>query len=242
MRLTSDTTRQPLNAELFENPGKVNYLTSLVMHDLKTPLQCIYLLSEKLVSDHPDAIGKIQECVREMNDMIRNLQSHQNTAQAVAESLPQTSLRKVLQEVCAICPGSERLTIDQPKSDVLIPMNRQDLYHTLQNLITNSIRHGGQQISIRVKENDGAMCIDYSDGGPGIPEQIWKKIRQQPYPTDDAVPCEHGMQLLFGFLRLNRADISPLCSGEVNGVRIRLQQTNQPMSLNSGIHPTDHDD
>lgn len=209
------------------SPDSSHYHVRLVAHDLKTPLQCILLLAEQLNPAGPEVVGKIKDCVREMDSMIRNLNHPDIGSAGVAEHLPTTPLHSVLQDVLSVCPNGEKLEINGPFGELNIPLERQPLYHILQNLITNSIRHGGHRIRISTGALNGEFFMDYSDDGPGIPEKIWKTNLQTSYPTFSGEPVT-GLKSLAGFLQSKNIRLQRLKTEQVSGVRIiisRLQAT-----------------
>ena len=209
------------------SPDSSQYHVRLVAHDLKTPLQCILLLAEQLNPTRPEVVGKIKDCVREMDSMIRNLNHPYKSTAEVAEHLSMTPLGSVIQDVLKVCPNGEKLEISGPSGELNLPIERQPLYHILQNLITNSIRHGGHRICICTGILNEEFFMDYSDDGPGIPEKVWKSILQTPYPTFSGEPVT-GLKSLAGFLQSKNIRLQRLKTEQVSGVRIiirRMQAT-----------------
>ena len=60
------------------------------------------------------------------------------------------------------------------------------LVRALRNLIENGLRHGGGQVRVRLREQDGRAAVRVDDDGPGIPERLRPLLFQRFARDDDA--------------------------------------------------------
>ena len=61
----------------------------------------------------------------------------------------------------------------------------------LRNLITNALRHGGDDIEIEVGTDTDAVFLEVRDDGPGLPEEEWERIFD-PYYRYHSEPSQPG--------------------------------------------------
>jgi two-component system OmpR family sensor kinase len=61
----------------------------------------------------------------------------------------------------------------------------------LRNLITNALRHGGDDIEIEVGTDTDAVFLEVRDDGPGLPEEEWERIFD-PYYRYQSEPSQPG--------------------------------------------------
>ncbi|HEY6655027.1 MAG TPA: ATP-binding protein, partial [Solirubrobacterales bacterium] len=63
---------------------------------------------------------------------------------------------------------AKRALVIEPANGLTVEGDRLRLEQALTNLVENAIEHGGGQITIRVREDDGEVAIHVEDHGPGF--------------------------------------------------------------------------
>lgn len=152
----------------------------LAAHDLRTPLQAIRLHADALALriQQPEvpkyhswlkSVESIRNCVGEMACMIDRLSDqHPHEIRHDTSEILQTT-----KEVIRVCPDASEFPLHIPENLPSVNLCREDLFQIIQNLVTNSVRHGGKCIRIDGTESGGYVDIHYADDGPGIPELIF---------------------------------------------------------------------
>ena len=147
-----------------------------VSHDLRTPLARLRLGVE--MSGAPDS--EVNAMVSDIEEMDRIIGQFLDFGRGAPQEPPQTlDLVQFTREV--IEPYRLRgvdLHLDAPES-LLGPARALSLRRALANLIDNALRYAGEDMAldISVGVQEGDLCIEVADRGPGIPESEVERMR-----------------------------------------------------------------
>jgi signal transduction histidine kinase len=165
-------------------------LTSLVVHDLKSPLSSVatnahYLAAAPDLSDkRRAAAGDIESAAESMHRMVMNILdiSHSEVG-GIIPNLVGVRLGELVDEV--VRHASERfrqeklsVAVEVAVTDDRVRADRDLLRRVLENLLDNSIKYAraGTVVKVRVGEAHHAVEIRVSDEGPGIPEEFRARV------------------------------------------------------------------
>lgn len=168
-------------------------LAQMVVHDMKTPLQVVIgnleILEKALAEgqDIPDAEMATNALTqsRRLVGMIDSILQVSRLESGAIRLNPQPVDLRALISTCAdeakTMLDGRSISLDLPEDSLPVHVDVDILRRVIQNLISNSVKHGGEgaDISLRAADNQGFACFSISDTGPGIsPEhcdQIFEK-------------------------------------------------------------------
>ncbi|MBX3219171.1 MAG: response regulator [Labilithrix sp.] len=171
-------------------------LTSLLVHDLKNPLAGIlangdFVLSTSDVSGEPKAaVEDMMASTEAMHQMVMNLLDISRAESgALSPSRAEVDVAALLREVEGPArrrAESRRQTLRVEVAPDLAPIQVDPLLlrRTLENLLDNSLRYTPSDgaIDVVARVDDGALVLEVTDEGPGIPperrERIFDKYAQ----------------------------------------------------------------
>jgi len=179
---------QSLKTEKLKSIGE---LASRLGHDIRNPLSTIKTTCEiikikaakendekykKNLDSIENAIGRISYQIESVLDFIRTKPLQ------ICES----SMQNIIKETIDTIQVPENIRINIESSDTKIYCDPQRLGIVFTNLITNSIQAIGEnsgEITIRIKENQGAITCKVIDSGPGIPKDKIEKVFEPLFTT-----------------------------------------------------------
>ncbi|MCA1842517.1 MAG: HAMP domain-containing histidine kinase [Actinobacteria bacterium] len=179
---------------LSESQERERRFTSDVAHELRTPLAAMVsaagMLGEELDS-LPDSarpaaallvkdVSRLSELVQELLELAR--------LDAGQESVHLERLR-VADALAAVCrtwsADDQPISLDvDPGLEVIA--DRARFRRVVSNLISNAVRHGAGEVTIRASRNGDDVAIDVADRGPGIPPTHLERIFDRFYKEDTA--------------------------------------------------------
>ncbi len=190
-----------------ELEDKRRAFVSNASHELKTPLSIIKLLSDSLMqTENPDP-GFIKEFLSDMSKEVDRLtriieklldMTKMDSSHASMQYV-HTDIREIVQEVYdKLVPLARSkniaLTLNQPETEVILPVERDTLTEAIYNIADNSIKYTESEgtVAISVSRDLGNIYIAVSDTGIGIPKEEVQKIFDRFYRVDKARARETG--------------------------------------------------
>lgn len=190
-----------------ELEDKRRIFVSNASHELKTPLSIIKLLSDSLIqTENPDP-EFIKEFLSDMNKEVerltriieRLLDMTQMDSSQTSMQFIHTDIREIVQEVYdKLTPLAKNkdisLSLNQPDTEVILPVERDTLTEAVYNIADNSIKYTepGGNVAISLSRDLGNVYIAVSDTGIGIPKEEVQKIFDRFYRVDKARARETG--------------------------------------------------
>jgi two-component system NtrC family sensor kinase len=163
-----------------------------IAHDINNPLQLILGLAENLLDEQDlrnvqDQAKDIIEAVKRTTAICRDLTSYSRRASSLQYSMVPVNTK--LDEALKIARYAVALhDIDVRKSyhpDAAVKGNPDELLHVFVNLITNAVQamERGGTLTLVSRQTDGAMVVQVSDTGCGIPTELLGKIFEPFFTT-----------------------------------------------------------
>ncbi len=208
-----------------ENSNRIkDKVFSIISHDLKAPLQSLYLMFE--YEENPAEHSKLlQEMLPELktelkktSDLFDNLLNWARLQIMEASvNLVQTnvaSLTSMVTENLSKRAAEKGILIQQEVSEATITADKDILEIVLRNLVSNAIKFSGKNdvITISGKKKKGFFEIGVSDTGVGITADNLSKIESSNFFTSYGTQHEKGTGLGLIICR----DLVAKCSGNLS--------------------------
>lgn len=165
-----------------------------IAHDLKTPIQRVSVLLERLDSQGPltdlqhDTVAAARaetgQIVRTFHSLLQIAQIEGGTAQDIFTPVDLAALAANIAEVYeATAEDSGHLLHFSGTPGVVIRGEKNLLGQVVANLIENALRHTppGSRIDVTVHDGGPAVALVVTDTGPGIPKEERKNVLRRLY-------------------------------------------------------------
>ena len=175
-------------------------LISNLSHDVRTPLVSVvgYLeaivqnrISDEQKDDYIDTAYKKATTLKEQIDQL--FEFVQSDANEIALSMEEVdaceTARQVLIDFLPLLE-SRHIELDSaiPDEECLIFVDKDSFVRIIQNLIKNTLTHGGEgkYLGVFIKKESGDICIDIADKGKGIDVEHVPYVFERLYKADSA--------------------------------------------------------
>ncbi|MFD1598254.1 PAS domain-containing sensor histidine kinase [Halobellus rarus] len=171
--------RAEREARLQQQNERLETFTSIVSHDLRNPLSVADGYLELAREGDEAALVRVEDALDRMEELIANL------LELAREGASVDAVRSV--DLAAVAHGAwtstatadATLQIDTAAEIEADPDRLQQLF---ENLFTNAVEHGGDDVTVRVTSADSGFAVE--DDGPGIPEEDREDVLAHGYTTD----------------------------------------------------------
>ncbi|WP_338739478.1 PAS domain S-box protein [Haloplanus salilacus] len=166
--------------DLERQKSRLEEFTSVVSHDLRNPLNVaqnrVELAREECDSEHLDAVLKAHERMSTLiEDLLSLARSGTDVGETEAVGLPPLADR--CWRTVATGEASLSVTVDRP-----IRADRNRLRQLLENLMRNSIEHGGDDVTVTLGPLPDGFYVE--DDGVGIPAAEREAVFDVGYSSD----------------------------------------------------------
>ncbi len=147
-------------------------------HGLKTPLTVMLTLARDLrAKGQNETAQEIEEQVESMRHYIERELARTRTRPPSGQGAP---AGKVVHKMVAAIRKFPRETplewhVDIP-GDLVTPFDEHDLSELLGNTLDNARKWARHQVFVRGYHKDGESCLEVSDDGPGVPENMYQAV------------------------------------------------------------------
>ncbi len=185
------------NSDLARANKELEEFTSIVSHDLKSPLRAISSEAEniKQQTGSPQADHIIQQSER-MSSMLDDLFEYSHINRRSEKILP-INVQKTIENIITAIPNASNFNIQYKNLDITVELPLAPFDLVMRNLMENALRHHdkeGGKVSISMDETDREWTFCISDDGPGIAKELHSKIFQ-PFQTGQSQEAGNGIGL-----------------------------------------------
>jgi PAS domain S-box-containing protein len=162
------TARKQREQELERQNEQFDELASIISHDLQTPIETVRgRLELATEADDPGQIDEAFNALERVDDLRGDIVNMLRSREIVGEteSVEVAEAAESAWESVTVQCDATLETVDSTK----IEADPDALGRLLQNLLSNSVEHGSEEISIRVGKTEDGFYLE--DNGPGIPEK-----------------------------------------------------------------------
>ncbi len=162
----------------------ISRLTGGVAHEIKNPLNAIALrldfLREKLRDpEEEDLVKDIDVLSKEVQRLDRVVKTFLDFSRPVEGHFEDVDLAELTREVADLMTPPAQLAhvdmdVESPSGPVPLRGDADLIKQAVMNLVTNAIeamKEGGQ-LRLKTARDDGAVTLEVSDSGPGIPPRL----------------------------------------------------------------------
>jgi len=179
--LTYEFSRRTDRRELERKNERLENFASVVSHDLRNPLAIakgrLGFLDEDAPTEH---VSVVADALDRMESLIDDLSTLARQGEIIDERRA-VDLSTVVSDAWGAVPTPEA-TLDR-QGDLTLHADESRLRQALENLFTNAVEHGGDDIRVTVAVTDGGFYV--ADDGPGIPPEKRENVFRMGYTTDD---------------------------------------------------------
>lgn len=237
--------------ELRVNVAQKEQIISMLLHDMKSPLIALKAGIEELDNRLTGAVGLSTELLnksRNLREGINDVYSFsvnffewvRYQKEGIRGNYQQTRLDEVFDKIRELYGGIARrkgIKLEVPHTGLTLITDGNILLTILRNLVDNSIKNlnqGKVTVYTRLLEDD-VLVIGVKDNGPGMPEDLLKKINLA-MSEDLPLPMHYGYgyKLILQLRKLIYADIEIENDGGFH-VRIYLNYLTDPRRVIGGM-------
>ncbi|MEJ2031450.1 MAG: ATP-binding protein [Deltaproteobacteria bacterium] len=197
----------------------IGRVTAGIAHEINNPLNNIYLTAEVLLEDLSNLEAEDrQEMVHDIltqadraREVVHHLLDFSRSRKAAVQE--EVDLVKLLRETMVLLRNQIRLGqihvhTDLPAAPLPVTGNANQLQQVFVNIILNAVQamDSGGILSLQAREEDGKALIDFTDTGPGVPEEIRAQIFD-PFFTTKSDGTGLGLSVSFSIIRAHKGDI-----------------------------------
>lgn len=200
-------------------------MLSALRHDLRTPLTRLQLWAEE--SEPPTVRDKLLANARQIQDMV-------SQSIELASSLSTTE-KQVQMDIAAFVESVADDYAEEGRNVILASTEQVNftvrtrptyLHRCLSNLIENSLKYAGSA-EVALQRDANGLCIEVSDNGPGIPEEMLEKVLEPWFRVENSRNRETGGSGLGLAIAKNMATLSGaqliLQNRETGGLRASIR-------------------
>ena len=197
-----------------------------IAHDLKTPIQRVSVLLEKLEMQgelSPPQRDTVDSARRETDQIARTFQSLLQIAQleggVVRDRFQPVELAGLAAGILDVyVPAAEEtghaLSLADCRGESFVVSGERNLLgQVIANLIENALRHtpGGSAITLGLSRADGRVCLMVRDNGPGVPADERQNVLRRLYRLERSRTSEGsglGLSMVAAICDLHGATLS----------------------------------
>lgn len=172
--------RAERECRLEQQNERLETFTNVVSHDLRNPLNVADGYLELARDGDPEAFERVDEALDRMDELTGDLLTLARQGDAI-DDVTEARLDCIAQAAWTnTATADATLQTDAADSVDADPGRLQQL---LENLFTNAVQHGGEDVTVRVASTDEGFAV--ADDGEGIPAADRPQVLTEGYTTDD---------------------------------------------------------
>jgi PAS domain S-box-containing protein len=178
--LRDATAEQQRRRELLRQNERLEEFTSVVSHDLRTPLGNAQTAAELARTTGTDeAFDRLETELERMDRMIDDLLVLAHEGQTVSETEPVDVATAAAEAWEPFCCAED--TLEQSGDELTVDADPPRLRRLLENLVRNAVEHASSPVTVTVGPTDDGFYV--ADDGPGIDEERSDTVFEPGYTT-----------------------------------------------------------
>jgi signal transduction histidine kinase len=163
---------------------RLDEFTSVVSHDLRSPLNTMNAYLDLLDEEYDDRrIERAQGATTRMETLMSDLLTLARQGETVDDTT-ETALVDTVKRAWDSIPAPDgSLIVDDSLGHAAVDESR--LRQAFENLFRNAVEHGGKEVQIRVGSLANGKGFYVEDDGPGIPPDQHDRVFEHGYTTGD---------------------------------------------------------
>jgi signal transduction histidine kinase len=179
---------------LSQSQDRERRFTSDVAHELRTPLAAMVsaagMLGEELdtlpASARPPAALLVKDVSRLSDLVIELLELARLDAGQESLHLERLRLGDALSAVSRAWSGEDQPIVLDVDPDLAVHADRARFRRVVSNIVSNAVRHGGGDVTIRAHRSGAVAAIEVTDRGPGLRPESLDRIFDRFHKEDTA--------------------------------------------------------
>lgn len=173
-----------------EKLATIGQLSSNIAHDMRNPLGAIRSSSKRIETQNKnqnqiisDEVARINRSVKRMSHQVEEVLNYVRTVPLIKTT---KSLKEMLLYSLNIVEIPKNIKVNLPENDVTIECDPEKLEIVFINLILNAVQAIGDDegtITIRLKDAQSDLKLEFENSGPPIPDDVMPKIFEQLFTT-----------------------------------------------------------
>ncbi len=191
-------------------------LVDMIVHDIRNPVSGILMTVQLMLRNTkalsaPD-LGRVERIEQTANDVLRMIQNILEVSKLEAGMLVtqledfaiDSAVRESVEKARPHIEDAQiSISLELPATPLLVRADRSLTSRVLQNLLSNSIRHGrAGQIVLKAHEQPDAVLVGVADQGGGIPAEYQQLIFERFRHFDRGTPAHSDTGLGLPFCKL----------------------------------------
>ncbi|MBL7703259.1 MAG: HAMP domain-containing histidine kinase [Ferruginibacter sp.] len=180
---------------------------SIISHDIRSPLQGLYLIVEADINDNisletiKEILPQLKEELKKAFDLFENLlnwaKMQIKETHITIDTVDVNALVGRIQNHLAKAAEEKHVNVKADFTDYYIPADKDILEIVLRNVISNAIKfsHPGESVQVSGKASEGDYEITVSDSGIGISAEKLAKINDKAFYSTPGTNNEQGTGL-----------------------------------------------
>ncbi|WP_018258090.1 GAF domain-containing sensor histidine kinase [Halomicrobium katesii] len=169
--------------ELERKNERLEEFTSIVSHDLRNPLNVALGRVEYVRNDRDDDhLATAQQALERMAAIIEETLALARQGHSVSDREP-VSVPEIAHRCWQTVQTASATLETAFEGAFTVLADRERLAHVLENLITNAVEHGGENVTVRIGPLTDEPGFYVEDDGPGIPETERSDVFETGYTT-----------------------------------------------------------
>ena len=197
------TTENFLSIIISSRMAALGEMTSGIAHEINNPLAIIQMNAEMIEQEAEQAnqnseslikrSKKIQSMVALIAKLIKSVKAL--TRNSEQDPMVSTPLKEVIEQTLELCSsrlktGNVELRVDYPESNISLECRSVQISQVILNLLNNAFdavkKLEKRWVKLAVQDHSDSVIISVSDSGPGIPEDVKKRLFQSFFTTKSA--------------------------------------------------------
>lgn len=176
--------------ELQQRNEQLESFSSMLAHELRNPLMIAQIYHQQSADGNEAAAEEVETALDRIEEMIDVLLVTARGSDSVID-WESVALPDVITDAWTdVSAESAQLVLETNRS---IRADPTHLRHLFNNLLQNSIEHGGEEVTVHIGDLEGGFYVE--DDGPGIPAEDRDEVFEVGYTTN-----EKGMGLGLAFV------------------------------------------